>query len=223
MGWMPRRLMLLLACSVLLLAPLIGVQLTTGSGRAHACDCEPPTPTEAFEGASAVFSGRVVLVPADWGSVEISVDTVWKGSIASTTSVQVFDGSDCSYGHFREGKEYLVYAYGRSLSVFQCGGTGLLEHAQEDLQILGEGRAPDLETTGGGTPSDDAQRVPEIVAAGHEPAPRDEGHTSAPGTTGTAPTSGDSFPLPVWPTALLAGIAAAALIIRRWARHREPE
>ena len=36
MGSMPRRLILLLACSALLLAPLISVQLATGSG-ARAC------------------------------------------------------------------------------------------------------------------------------------------------------------------------------------------
>ena len=55
-----RRLMLLLACSALLLAPLLTVQLATGAGRAHACKCgPPPPPLEALDEASAVFTGTV--------------------------------------------------------------------------------------------------------------------------------------------------------------------
>ena len=64
MGWMPRRL-LLLACSVLLLAPLISVQLSTGAGRAHACSCRPesPPPLEALDGIRTPSSrGQVVSI-----------------------------------------------------------------------------------------------------------------------------------------------------------------
>ena len=74
MGWMPRRLMLLLACSALLLAPLLAIQLATGAGRARACSCAPPTLDEAFEEASMVFSGRVVGIPGERKSaIEIQI------------------------------------------------------------------------------------------------------------------------------------------------------
>ena len=62
----PRRPLLLLAGSVLLLAPLIGVQLATGAGRAHACSCAPPPLSEALDRASAVFSGRVVRMSGSY-------------------------------------------------------------------------------------------------------------------------------------------------------------
>ena len=143
MGWMPRRLMLLLAGSLLLLAPLIGVQLATGAGRAHACSCALRTPSEALEGASAVFSGRVVGKSGEWRDrVEIHVDSVWKGSISSTVVVE--RPSECGYPGFALGEDYLVYAYrdGESLHVFLCSGTQQLEYAEEYLQALDGGGRP---------------------------------------------------------------------------------
>ena len=138
-----RRLMLLLACSALLLAPLLTVQLATGAGRAHACDCEPPTPTEAFQGASAVFSGRVASKVASEGELgesvfEIHVDTVWKGSVESTTVVH--RPSECGYPGFVLGEDYVVFArsYEESMAVFLCSGTVQLEYAEEYWKALGE-------------------------------------------------------------------------------------
>ena len=97
MDSMPRRLLLLLAASALLLAPLLTMQLAAGAGRAHACKCaEPPPPLEALEGAAAVFlgNGRPLSrrTSSSWTSgptgrrsywsVELEVGTVWKGPVA---------------------------------------------------------------------------------------------------------------------------------------------
>ena len=135
-----RRPLLLLAGSLLLLAPLISVQLATGAGRAHACSCAPPPPDEAFEKASAVFSGRVVGISGEPESaIKIQVDEVWKGSATSTTVVDA--PSECSYRGFALGEDYLVYARSldESLAVFRCSGTVQLEYAEEYWQELGEG------------------------------------------------------------------------------------
>ena len=144
MGWMPRRPLLLLAGSVLLLAPLIGVQLSAGVGSAHACSCAPPTLSEARERASAVFSGRVVRMSGPYQeTIEIHVDAVWKGSITSTTVV--YPPSECGYPGFTLGEDYLVYANrdDESLHAFLCSGTVRLEYAEEYLRALGEGQAPE--------------------------------------------------------------------------------
>ena len=207
MSWIPRRLILLLAGSALLLVPLLSAQLATGSGRAHACSCFPtPPPLEALDRADAVFTGRVVSVgtftshgdPPYFRSVGLDVDTVWKGSIRSTTFVWVWPEPGCGYSGFRLGKKFLVYAYENpprdledddALLVSYCSRTQPLEYAGEDLRELGEGRDPGPGVTG-----------PDSVSA-----------------------SGNSIRSLAWWAPLLAGIAATALIIRRWARHRELE
>ncbi len=203
MSWMPRRLMLLLACSVLLLAPLLTVQLTTGSGRAYACNCaELPTLSEAFEDASAVFSGKITLDGGHY--VWIQVDMVWKGSIASTAVVAV--PSTCGYPSFERGTDYLVYAVGDddSLWVYMCSGTGRLESVQHDLRALGEGRAPESGIAAAMPTSEDEEQNPG-------------------GTTTVDSPPRYSLRSLAWWAPLLAGIAAAALIFRRWAGRREPE
>ena len=204
MSWMPRRLILLLAGSLLLLVPLLSAQLATGSGRAYGCVCAPIRPTlEALEKADAVFTGRVVSVGTFtsrgvW-SVELGVETVWKGSVRSTTFVWVSPEAACGYSGFRLGKKFLVYAHHANphrvpededaLHVSYCGRTQPLEHAGEDLREIGEGRNP------------------------------------GPGVTGPDSVSASRDPLRslAWWAPLLAGLAAAALIIRRWTRHRELE
>ena len=259
MGSMPRRLILLLACSALLLAPLISVQLATGSGRAHACDCEPPPPREALDEASAVFTGTVVsfetfsfeaevrpdFTEAFW-SVELDVDRVWKGPVASTTFVYVWHGPACGYGNFNIGEDFLVYTHQRiydeanddTLFVSFCSRTRLIENAGEDLQALGDGQAPEPGVTGARlasedeeqTPgsattattstSEDPQRGPALATTGAGPASEADGQTSGSGTTDAATTPGDSSGLPAWAIPLLAAIAVAAILIRVAARPR---
>ena len=290
MGSMPRRLILLLAGSLLLLAPLIGVQLATGAGRAHACSCAPPSPPlEASDGADAVFSGTVVSGGAFgfdfFWSVELEVDTVWKGSVTSTTFVYVWFGPSCGYDQFEPGKDFLVYAHEQvfphdedeeTLFVHLCSRTRPLEYADDDLQVLGEGQAsapggvtgalrpssdqeqtpesgvtealrpssdqeqtPESGVTGALRPSSDQEQTPESgvtealrPSSDQEQTPEsgvtgalrpssDQEQTPNPGETDAALDSRDSFRSLAWWAPLLAGLAAAALIIRRWARRRE--
>ena len=216
MGWMPRRL-LLLACSVLLLAPLISVQLATGSERAHACSCVPsPPPLEALDGADAVFTGTVVSI-GSWSvsddgfietlAVELDVHRVWKGPTTSTTFVYLHQRSSCMYRGFVPAEDFLVYAHTHeeTLVVSHCSRTKPLERAEEDLRELGAGHAPEPGITAALRP------------ASHEQQTADPGETDA----GLAPA--DSLRSLAWWAPLLAGIAAAALIFRRWAGRREPE
>ncbi len=255
-----RRLMLLLACSALLLAPLLTVQLATGAGRAHACKCgPPPPPLEALDEASAVFSGTVVsfetfsfeaevrpdFTETFW-SVELDVDRVWKGPVASTTFVYVWHGPACGYGNFEIGKDFLVYTHQRSydevdddtLFVSFCSRTQPLERAQGDLNELGGGQVPEPGITGARpasedeerTPgsattattstSEDPQRGPALATTGSGPASEADGQTSGSGTTDAATTPGDSSGLPAWSLPLLAAIAAAVIAIRIAVRPR---
>lgn len=253
MGWMPRRLILLLAGSALLLAPLLTVQLATGAGRAQACSCAWPwpPPLEALKEASAVFSGRVVSFrrwssevelgdgggPPYW-PVGIEVDTVWKGPATTTTFVYVTHATACGYPLFKVGESFLIHAHERhgAIVVSACSRTRPLNSAFRDLFALGEGQTPEPGVTGALQPSGDEGQAADSGTtsedggkdAGPETAEAalkagDHERTPDPGETDAHPNSREPLHSLAWWTPLLAGIAAAALIIRRWARRREPE
>ena len=140
--------------------------------------------------------------PPYW-SVEFEVDVVWKGPVTTSTFAYVTQSSACGYGNFEIGADFLVYAHQRDLPgvgddtlfVSSCSRTVPLERAEDDLLALGAGKAPRSGITG--------------IA----PAPADEAQN---------PTE-DRVPSIAWWAPLLAGITAAALIIRRWAGRRELE
>lgn len=82
-------------------------------------------------------------------SVLFAVQNTWKGinetQVIITTGL---GGGDCGY-EFEEGKEYLVYAFEsrmyseeEKLVTIICDRTTLLNSAEEDLSILGEGKSP---------------------------------------------------------------------------------
>ena len=241
----PRRPILLIAASALLLAALLAIQLATGAGRAHACKCaEPPPPLEALEGAAAIFSGTVVsfetyAFEVDFGSgrtesfwsVEFEVDTVWKGSVTATTFVYVWHGPACGYGNFEVGEDFLVYADQRdfpgvdadTLFVSVCCRTRPLERAGDDLLALGEGRLPDDGVTGADPASgasEDPSRGPTLAETGHGPAFEDGGRIAGPGTSDAVMTTGESTGPPAWAIPLLAGLVAASVLVRLAVRPR---
>ena len=187
-----------------------------------------PAPLEALDEASAVFSGRVVSFETfsfelDFGSdrtesywsVELDVDKVWKGPVASTTFVYVWHGPACGYGNFEIGEDFLVYTQQRiedqvdddTLFVSFCSRTQPLERAQGDLDELGGGQVPEPGITGARpasedeeqTPgsattattstSEDPQRGPALATTGAAPAPEAGGQTSGSGSTDAARTS----------------------------------
>lgn len=205
MAWLVRS-----AAIALLLAPLLALP----AGRAYACSCgDPGSPAENMARADVVFSGRAVSPTGAplLGLVEFEVYRVWKGEPYSTIVVLSSFSALC-YFTFVGGEEYLVYAYteerargegGTVLESTICSRTTNLEYAQDDIEALGPGRAPD----------------PGMVA----PDPRREAPLAPPvagaGPASGAPVAGRSPGGPLAALALLAALAGAA---GAWARVRRP-
>jgi len=144
---------LLTALASLVLAVLGGVFVLSPQC-AYACSCMPVSIQRYISSSEAVFSGEVVEV--DKGSqistVTLRVSEVWKGPQRQTLEVSTPSyGAACGYA-FKEGQEYLVYAYTgkQGLEVDSCNGTQRLTEAQADLEVLGAGKRP----TGGEVLSD---------------------------------------------------------------------
>ncbi len=134
---------------------------------ASACSCGDGSRQEIAKaalgsGSDAVFSGEVEVIDVERGpraigifkeresSVVIQVSEVWKGPQHSTLEVHTLsDGAMCGYS-FKEGQEYLVYAYGKEepFKVDLCSQTKLLSKAGANLAVLGDGERP----TGGDGP-----------------------------------------------------------------------
>lgn len=123
---------------------------------ASACECaELPSVEAEFENSKAVFSGKVIDIREKGSlkgyrskSVLFEVKNTWKGVTQSQIIITTGQGGgDCGID-FKEGEEYLVYAndstmYGKKTLVsIICDRTNDLKSSQEDLEILGEGRAP---------------------------------------------------------------------------------
>jgi hypothetical protein len=90
--------------------------------------------------------------------VTLRVSEAWKGPQQETLVVSTpRDGATCGYA-FKEGQEYLVYAYGKEepFEVDLCSGTKQLSDADADLRVLGDGRSSGddstLSDTSGGVP-----------------------------------------------------------------------
>ena len=127
---------------------------------ASACQCTMPVEKPTLAESNAVFSGEVVKIdqPSPFKSgAALETDTfrvyeVWKGPEQRTLEVHTaLMGASCGYP-FKEGQEYLVYAYTgkQGLEVDLCNGTQRLTEAQADLEVLGAGKRP----TGGEVLSD---------------------------------------------------------------------
>ena len=149
------------------LALMIGVLWFLGnSGQVYACSCaQPGTPSEELRESSAVFAGRVVSVRHtydpdgrsvsrdDHSTISFEVSTVWKGTVYEDIYITTPPtGGSCGF-RFVEGEEYIVYGYDSpyvegGYSTGLCSRTALLEQAQEDIEELGEGKAPQAGTGG---------------------------------------------------------------------------
>ena len=131
-----------------------------------ACSCVGPRGKKALEGAAAAFSGKVTKVEyldADEPEVEpriivtFKVYRWWKGPLKKSAVLHtIYNKWTCEGYFFKEGKEYLVFAYQNreqmaekfpaakdTLGVNICGATGLLATAKEELRELGPGRRPE--------------------------------------------------------------------------------
>ena len=82
-------------------------------------------------------------------AIEFKVTTVWKGELNETTFATTSpSGSSCGY-RFTFGEEYVVYANESNgiLRVSLCSLTRPVSSAEEDFEILGEGRNPEPGST----------------------------------------------------------------------------
>src|SRR5215207_7657356 len=113
---------------------------------ASACSCVAPPPGQsqqeraerALDRSSAMFAGEVVNITkgkpgGPWGpatfTVSFRVSEVWKGPEGEILQVSTArEGSACAY-RFSEGRDYLVYAWGRRMNVGSCGETTPLSKA----------------------------------------------------------------------------------------------
>ena len=124
---------------------------------ASACMCAGNLPSlEALQESSAVFAGRVTNIETPVGLLMSSADSVrvtleisrsWKGTPYKTLVLTTSRSeSSCGYS-FREGEDYIVYAYGEEnkLGTDICSRTSLFSDAQEDLLVLGKGTVPNIE------------------------------------------------------------------------------
>ena len=148
---------------ILLALILLGIFILTGTREAHACVCEQPgSPSEELARAPSVFSGKViakwefkqyetlrfrknnsgetVFVTVYSGTMEVyefRVSSIWKGKLNETIYLyNAGAGTSCERGASLGGS-YIVYG-----SFSQCGRTGSLATAKEDLAELGEGNPP---------------------------------------------------------------------------------
>jgi hypothetical protein len=162
---------LLTALASLVIA-VLGVVFLLPPQCASACQCTMPAEKPTLADSEAVFSGEVVEIdqPSPFKSgADLETDTfrvyeVWKGPEQETLEVHTaLMGASCGYP-FKEGQEYLVYAYTgkQGLEVDLCNGTQQLTEAQADLEVLGAGKKP----TGGEVLSDTSGGVSGRAMAG---------------------------------------------------------
>ncbi len=157
-----RRPLAALASVVLTISGLVVVLPDCAS--ACTCALEGGSREEIVEGAlsdsEAVFSGEVVAVEQGKSNfpipgndtVTLRASEVWKGTGRGTLEVSTPSQGGACGNHFEEGREYLVYAYGkRGLKTDSCTETKPLEKADADLAVLGDGVQ---QPKGGGVLSD---------------------------------------------------------------------
>ena len=113
---------------------------------AYACSCASqggPSPREAFEKSTAVFSGEVIEIDKNDSSptktVKFDVQRIWKGVSGNQTTVITGSGDgDCGYP-FVMNETYLIYAVGDPLYTQSCGRNTLFADSYDDLRVLGPG------------------------------------------------------------------------------------
>lgn len=140
----------LAALAYLLLTVLGAVFLIPDCASACSCAIES-NPKERVEfavsGSEAVFSGEVVDFEKGADStmfgptetVSFRVSEVWKGPQRETLEVSTpTQGLACGYS-FKEGQEYLVFAYtgNQGLETDSCSSNKPLSKAEADLALLG--------------------------------------------------------------------------------------
>jgi hypothetical protein len=120
--------------------------LTVKPSVSYACKCvESKLVKEELELSDTVFKGKIIEIIQDKHSRKIlfEVSSIWKG-LSTSQIVLIDEPSSCSID-FNDGQEYLVYASNNGNDVLTsniCNRTVEIKSADQDLLLLGEGRAP---------------------------------------------------------------------------------
>ena len=99
-----------------LVLTVLGVVFLYPSDCAHACSCfGPPSTERALSSSEAVFSGQVTAIEKEAGTATatLRVTEVWKGPERGTLEVSTSSQESACGFPFEEGREYLLYAYGK--------------------------------------------------------------------------------------------------------------
>lgn len=108
------------------------------------CFTGPTSVKNALKQSAAVFSGEVIEIKkgGNFTEARFRVQRSWKGVAAEEVSVIETD-VEVESPHYSLGEKYLVFAEVRNGKLFtgNCSRTKKVDHAQGDLQQLGEGRA----------------------------------------------------------------------------------
>ena len=117
---------------------------------ALACSCVMATPTEQFNNAAVVFVGTVRSITTDGvsNSVGFNVSELQKGSSVKTITVITHQQESACGFDFKEGKDYVVYAYEEDgkLGTGICTGTALVADSQDDIDNFGFVSSPSEST-----------------------------------------------------------------------------
>jgi hypothetical protein len=143
---------------VKLITALLQVSLYCSLSFALTSEAPPPcgssmTPQEAYDRASAVFSGKVLAIKTLYtrlaggtivshDEVKLEVEKSWKLVNRRTITVRTASTLPGTCGSFAQGGTYLIYAdyLNDDLHVSSASRTNRLSDASEDLEVLGEGR-----------------------------------------------------------------------------------
>ena len=202
------------ALGLMLVVSTFAFSLWVNAESIGACECNESKSTEdRLNEASAVFLGRVVRMhfknwPLEIDSADVPLDipltvdfivrTVWKGEVSENMRLTTVRSVGCGY-RFNMHLDYLVFADGEqgALEVRVCSHTKLTAEAQEDLDALGEGRAPE--------PSEKRVIRPATIGSGcNAGAENARAHTVS------------------WPLGLIAGIAWIGVRKRRRRASSDP-
>ncbi|MDO3410483.1 hypothetical protein QWJ34_11995 [Saccharibacillus sp. CPCC 101409] len=215
---MIRKAKKLLVVRVLLAVALLCASWTTLAEPkpALACDCDiPRNAAVGKERADAVFSGKVVEIEAGrrgqdgYDAVKLDVKQSWKGIDGPQATVYT-DWSSCQFD-FQPGGEYLLYTYeydGRQ-NVTNCGRSGELAQAAEDVRELGAGKTFETAASESG-----ANRASGTEAAGVGSAEKEAASAAE-----TSADRGGKAGVPPWAlggaAAVLLAAAAAFIVSKR--------
>ena len=114
--------------------------------RGSGARCLPFTVKGALQHSTAVFAGEVTGEEknGDIKTFKFKVEKYWKG--ADRKEVEIFVYQTARYqSPFKEGEKFLVYAVADDdgkLTVSRCSRSRALEHAEDDIKQLGEGKTP---------------------------------------------------------------------------------